>query len=74
MASLKDKAKARSKAKDDPMAPPPDLIAKPDPQEASPNINSGMPYDAPPPLPPAFLYLRMLATVPGLRKRVGGGV
>lgn len=74
MATLKDKAKARSKAKDDPAAPPPDLIAKDDPVKPTPNINSGMPYDAPPPLPPPFLYLRMLATVPGLRKRVGSGM
>lgn len=74
MATLKDKAKARSKAKDDRMGPPPDLIAKAEVAKPTPNLNSGLPYDAPPPLPPAFLYLRMLATIPGLRKRVGGGV
>lgn len=74
MATLKDKAKARSKAKEDPDALPVDHVVPPDKVEPSANIETGMPYDAPPPLPPAFLYLRMLATIPGLRKRVGGGV
>jgi len=69
---LKEKAKARAKkrsqAEDDGISVE-NPVVPPEEYKPAPNIISGQAYDQPPPLPPALMYLRMLATIPELRKR-----
>lgn len=69
---LKEQHKARAKKKtqveDDGMSVE-DPIVPPEEYKPSPNFISGQAYDQPPPLPPALMYLRMLATIPKLRNR-----
>lgn len=69
---LKEKAKARAKKRsqeEDDGISAEDHLAPPEEYKPAPNIISGQAYDQPPPLPPALVYLRMLATIPELRKR-----
>jgi len=68
---LKEKAKARAKKRtqmDDGISVE-DPVAPPEQYKPAPNIISGQAYDQPPPLPPALMYLRMLATIPKLREK-----
>lgn len=75
---LKEQAKARAKkrtaaqAEDDGISSE-DHMVPPEEYKPTPNIISGQAYDQPPPLPPAMMYLRLLATIPAFRKKNTGG-
>jgi hypothetical protein len=69
--AAKARAKSKAPAEDDGMSVE-DLAAPPTEHKPMPDLISGQVYDAPPPLPPALMYLRMYATIPALRRRQGG--
>jgi len=64
--SLGSQAKQRSQSAKTEDAPP---IPLPPPEKPLPNVASGLPPNVAPPLPPEFMYLRQLATIPALRKK-----
>lgn len=73
MATLKQKAIGKSKSK---LAPPQaDMTAPANNSESLASQPGAAPmFDAPPPLlPPAYSYIKLFATIPGLRKKAGMG-
>ena len=74
MASLKDAAKARAKSRrakpeEDDGHSVEELAVPPEEFKPTPNVASGQAYHQPPPLPPALVYMRMVAQIPALRKK-----
>ena len=76
MASLKDKATGKKSKGTLSQAATPENVAMPvqgsDP--LAPEPGTAPIFDAPPPLlPPAYSYIKMFASIPGLRKKAGMG-